>query len=114
MADKKKTRVTVYDSKGNPSGPPKTKVKAPKLNGNGKKKTKVDNKKPKVKRRPQSGPPLHGPPLYRRRQRRVNTAPDPVLFDATKPVDPRSPNDAKDARASVAAPAARRMRRHAA
>ena len=49
MADKKKTRVTVYDSKGNPSGPPKTKVKAPKLNGNGKKKTKVDNKKPKVK-----------------------------------------------------------------
>lgn len=49
MADKKKTRVTVYDSRGNPSGPPKTKVKAPKLNGNGKKKTKVDNKKPKVK-----------------------------------------------------------------
>tara|TARA_Y100000401_G_C8202385_1_gene164254 strand:- start:169 stop:552 length:384 start_codon:yes stop_codon:yes gene_type:complete len=49
MADKKKTRVTVYDSRGNPSGPPKTKVDAPKLNGNGKKKTKVDNKKPKVK-----------------------------------------------------------------
>tara|TARA_R100000664_G_scaffold10069_2_gene16680 strand:- start:1080 stop:1472 length:393 start_codon:yes stop_codon:yes gene_type:complete len=59
MADKKKTRVTVYDSKGNPSGPPKTKVKAPKLNGNGngKKKTKVDNKKPKVKITPKIDKP---------------------------------------------------------